>query len=197
MSNYRSLQHVFLIATPQLLDPDFSHAVVYLWEYGEQGASGVIVNKPSNIHLGEILRQIEVKDVSWYTENYPLLYGGPVASDQVFVVRRERTKMKDDQGNTIFNIKVSADTRRTLTGLATADWEGEAIVTLGCSVWSPGQLDKELANNDWLVIPFNEATLFGTALEDREGRNSTDIWYSAAARAGIDLSRLSPDVGHA
>src|SRR5262249_44739920 len=148
-------------AMPKLIDSEFSHAVIYLWEYGEQGASGVIINKPMNIYLGELLKQIKVKDMSWYTENYPVRYGGPVAPDQIFVIRRQQSRLKNQEGDPMSEITVSA-TRRDLIPLAVSNWRGNAIVTLGCSVWLPGQLDQELTDNDWLILPFNESTLFGT-----------------------------------
>jgi putative transcriptional regulator len=196
MANYESLQHIFLIAMPQMLDPDFTQSVVYIWEYDEHGATGVIVNKPMDARLGELLKQVNVKEMSWYAENYAILHGGPVAPDQAFIIRRQHHEMTDDEGNPLFEITISS-ARQDLIKLAITDWKHEAIVTLGCASWKPGQLDKELANNDWLVAPFSESTLFGSALEDMGNRSSVDVWYNAAARAGIDLKRLSTDAGHA
>ncbi|MDF3054860.1 MAG: hypothetical protein K0Q74_767 [Gammaproteobacteria bacterium] len=196
MTNYASLQNVFLIAMPQLSDSIFSQSVIYLWEYNEQGATGVIINKPTNVQLGELLREVDVKKMSWHAENYAVLCGGPVVPEQIFIIRRHHRGIKDPEGNMLYEITISS-TRQELAKLAIDEWKDEAIITLGCASWLPGQLDKELANNDWLVAPFNDETLFGTALEDIGNRNSADAWYNAAARSGIDLKRLSRDVGHA
>lgn len=197
MSNYQSLQHVFLIAMPQLKDPFFSQAVVYLWEYNEQGATGIVINKPMNLLLGELLEQLDVAATDPRVINYPVLRGGPVAQGQGFIIRRKETRDFDPSSTTpLVEITVSS-AKQDLMDLAHGDGLGDSIVALGCSGWAAGQLDKELANNDWLIAPFNESTLFGDSSDNIGQLLTIDKWYTAAASAGIDLSRLSTDVGHA
>ncbi len=196
MANYESLRNVFLIAMPQMTDSIFSQTVIYLWDYNENGATGAIINKHTDVRLGELLVEVGAKKMSWYAENYTILQGGPVVPEQLFIIRRHHRETKDEQGNLIFDIEISS-TRQDLVRLAIDEWKGEALVTLGCTAWGPGQLDKELMHNDWLVAPFSQDTLFGTAIEDIGNRSSADVWYNAAARSGIDLNRLAPDVGHA
>ena len=88
MSNYQTLQHIFLIAMPKLADPLFSQSVVYLWEYNEKGASGVIINKPLDFTLGEVLNQLGIIPKATQANAYPVLQGGPVAKEQGFIIRR-------------------------------------------------------------------------------------------------------------
>lgn len=196
MANYESLRNVFLIAMPQMVGSIFSQAVIYLWDYSEDGATGAIINKHTDVQLGELLLEVGIKKMSWYAENYTILRGGPVVPEQLFIIRRQHREIRDEKGHLILDIEISS-TRQDLMRLAIDEWKDEALVTLGCTAWGPGQLDKELMNNDWLVAPFSQETLFGTALEDMGNRNSTDVWYNAAARSGIDLRRLAPDAGHA
>lgn len=196
MANYNSLQHIFLIAMPKLSDAFFFQSVVYLWEYNEKGASGIIINKPMSFHLGEILKQLDIKVEDPRAENYPVLRGGPVAIDQGFIIRR-RHHEDDQDGKPAIEITVSSS-KQDLTDMATGEGLGDCLVALGCSSWEPGQLDRELANNDWLIAPFDEHTLFGILSEEGGGEGIAGVkWHDAAANLGIDLSRLSIEVGHA
>lgn len=198
MYNYNALQHVFLIAMPKLIDdPYFTQSVVYLWEYNEEGATGIIINKPLDSNLGELLRQLQIEVNDPQIEDYPVFRGGPIAADRGFIIRR-RHKIDEQSGNSMVEITVSSS-KEDLVDLANGKGLGDIIVALGCAGWGAGQLDQELANNDWLIVPFSEFTLFGLQSEDETdgGNDSVITWHNAAARAGIDLSRLSSDVGHA
>lgn len=193
MANYQSLQHVFLIAMPQLDDPLFAQSVVYLWEYNEQGAAGIVINKPLDMDLGQLLEQLDIETKDPRVGQYPVLRGGPVLPGQGFIIRRRETK--DLNAESLVEITVSS-AKQDLMELADGDGLQDAVVALGCAEWASGQLDRELKNNDWLIAPFSEATLFeGPPIEN--ALMSVSKWHAAAARAGIDLSRLSTDVGHA
>ncbi len=194
MSNYESLQHIFLIAMPQLNDAFFFQSVVYLWEYNEQGASGIIINKPLDFRLGEVLKQLEIEIQDPRAHDYPVLQGGPVAADQGFIIRRHNYQ-PDDPPKTLVEITVSSS-KQDLLDMAQGEGLGDALVALGCAGWGAGQLDRELANNDWLIAPFRQETLFGMLSAD-EPRTTAMKWHKAAASVGVDLSRLSSDVGHA
>lgn len=197
MSKYQSLQHVFLIAMPQLQDPLFSQAVIYLWEYNEQGATGIVINKPMDLNLGELLEQLDVSATDPRVLNHPVLRGGPVSTGQGFIIRRKENKDVRFNKTPLVEITVSS-AKQDLLDLAHGDGLGDSLIALGCVGWSAGQLDKELINNDWLIAPFSETTLFGDGSIPSMGQLLTiDKWHTAAASAGIDLNRLSTDVGHA
>jgi len=194
MSYYESLQHIFLISMPQLTDPRFSQSVIYLWEYNKDGAAGVIINKPMDIHLGELLQQLDIETTVPRVEDYPVLQGGPLATDQGFIIRR-RYRHEADARNPVVEITVSSS-KQDLIDLAGGEGLGDSLVALGCAGWSAGQLDREISNNDWLIAPFNEETLFGTQFKG-SGASASEKWYHAAAMVGIDFNLLSTDVGHA
>ncbi len=186
MKNYKSLQNLLLIAMPSLGDPNFFHSVVYLCECNEQNAMGIIVNKPRNINLGNVLEHLKIPIHDKRVYHYPVLEGGPVSEEQGFIVSREHRKT--DAGEQITEISVSAS-KDDLTALANGEGLDDAFVALGHAGWGAGQLEEELANNMWLVCPLNELILFEVPLEQR--------WQRAAALIGVDMNRLSPDVGHA
>ena len=193
MVNYQSLQHVFLIAMPQLEDPFFTQSVVYLWEYNEQGAAGIVINKPLDMDLRQLLEQLDISSQDPRLEKRPVLRGGPVLPGQGFIIRRRASQ--DANAEATLEITVSS-AKQDLVELSYGYGLDDSLVALGCAEWTPGQLDKELANNDWLIAPFSEATLFEDPQVD-SSRMAIVKWHTAAARAGIDLTRLSSDVGHA
>lgn len=193
--NYEGLQHIFLVAMPQLEDPQFSQSVIYLWEYNEQGAMGIVINKPLDVRLGELLQQLDIPLNDPEMEQLPILRGGPVAADQGFIIRRQHKQLSHHE-NPVVEITVSSS-KQELMAIANGEYPGDALIALGCAGWAPGQLDTELANNDWLILPFSEFTLFGEEGEQDEDVDAFSKWYMAAARAGIDMNRMSSDVGHA
>jgi putative transcriptional regulator len=198
MSTYESLQHIFLIAMPQMPDPLFTQSVVYLWEYNENGAVGVIINKPLNIHLSDLLTQLDIPIVDPVAASFPILHGGPVAMDQGFVIRRQH-RVEDGTGKQLVEVTVSSS-KQDLVELANGNGLADTLITVGCSAWDAMQLDEEIARNDWLIAPFSEHTLFANDQEDtgeQGASKETGRWVNAAARAGIDLKRLSSDWGHA
>lgn len=194
MLDYQSLQHIFLIAMPSMDDPFFSQSVVYLWEYNEKGAAGIVINKPTNMNLGQLLEQLDIGTENSRAIHFPVLQGGPVLPGQGFIIRRWESKDSNDEA--IVEITVSS-AKEDLIDLAEGKGLEDSLVALGCAEWQPGQLDQELIRNDWLIAPFKESTLFGDQKELMNGEMVPALkWYSAAASAGIDLKRLSTYVGH-
>lgn len=196
-TKYDSLQHIFLIAMPQVQDPVFKESVVYIWEYNEQGAKGVIVNKPIKPPLGDLLRHLEIPTENALAEAHPMLLGGPTSSDQGFLVQRKHS-INLETGKSEVRIIVRSS-KEDLRPLADGKGLDDTLVTIGCASWAPGQLDKELSNNDWLVAPFSETTLFSSLSPTKPpmDSNGTYAWRGAVATIGINLNDLSLEAGHA
>jgi putative transcriptional regulator len=196
MPNYTSLEHIFLIAMPQLKDPFFRQSVVYLWEYNEYGAKGIIVNKPLKTQLGDLLRYLEIPIKDKRAETHPIAWGGPVDPKKGFLVQRTRG-IDFETGKAELDITICY-TRDDLLPLAEGTGLSDTLAVIGYSQWEAGQLDKELKNNDWLVAPFNESTLF-SMLEDQtvSETNMVSGWREAVATMGINLNNLSLEAGHA
>ncbi|TWP41494.1 hypothetical protein FNS29_02260, partial [Xylella fastidiosa subsp. fastidiosa] len=79
--------------------------------------------------------------------------------------------------------------RDVLAAMAEGSGPSRALVALGCAGWAAGQLELELVENNWLMVPADASLLFDTALEQR--------WQRAAGRIGVDLFRLTDYTGHA
>lgn len=171
------LKNHFLIATPSLQDTNFSKSVIYLYEHSNNGAMGLVINKPLNINLGSVLRHLDIEILDKSVETEPVLMGGPVSQEHGFVLH--------DEGD---NIIISAS-KETLRTIAAGEGPKNYLITLGYSGWQAGQLEYELNRNDWLIAPADPAILFTTSLEER--------WVKAAQLIGVDIHNLSGQVGHA
>lgn len=170
---------------PSLKDPIFAKSVVYIYEHSNEGAMGIVINKSLQISLGELLQHldIEVKDASIAT--IPVLAGGPVEPEQGFVIC-ESPEQKDE--NTLHPVTVSSS-KKILSDVGQGKISGHFLVVLGYSAWIGGQLETEIKYNDWLIAPFHKKIFFDTPIESR--------WQAAAETIGVDLSRISGQVGHA
>ena len=187
MSIAQSLSNHFLIAMPGLDDPNFHHTTTYICEHDENGALGVVINRPLNMQLGEILQHMDIGACSEEISSLQIYMGGPVQNDRGFVLH-------EPSGDWEATLKVTdsigiTSSRDILQAIAEGKGPKNAIVTLGYAGWGAGQLEQELAANTWLSGPASSKIVFETPSEDR--------WTAAAALLGIDLNLLSSDAGHA
>ena len=177
----------FLIAMPAMQDPHFSHALAYICEHNEDGALGIVVNKPTDMTLSALFEQIEVPLGDADLGRTPVHFGGPVQVDRGFVLHRplgnwqSTLAVNDDLGLTT--------SKDVLEALGRGEGPSEVLVTLGYAGWGAGQLEQEIAQNAWLTVEADPDLVFGTPAEER--------LPAAMQLLGIDFSRLSDDVGHA
>lgn len=177
----------FLIAMPALEDPYFSNALVYVCEHNENGALGIIVNRPIDMNLAGLLEKIDIKLEAEALAKLPVYFGGPVQLDRGFVLHRP-------VGNWQSTLAVNGDvgltsSRDVLASVGSAGLPSEIIVTLGYAGWSAGQLEDELAQNSWLTVAAKPSILFDLPPEER--------LPAAMQRLGISFSQLSDVAGHA
>jgi len=176
-----------LIAMPGLADPNFHHTVTYVCAHSEEGALGIVINRPLDIPLEQVLSQMQLTSESISVNRMPVFSGGPVQRDRGFVLHRPA-----GQWNSTLKVTDGiglATSRDILEALACGQGPRDVLVALGYAGWDAGQLEQEMAENAWLSTPASPEILFDVAPERR--------WHAAAQRMGIDLSLLSPDVGHA
>ena len=182
-----SLSNHFLIAMPALDDPNFHHTTTYICEHDADGALGVVINRPLEMQLGEILHHMDIETASDEIAARPVYMGGPVQGERGFVLHEpvgawEATLRVTDS----IGITSSSD---ILAAIARGEGPEQAIVLLGYAGWGAGQLEQELADNAWLSGPASSEVLFDTPWDKR--------WLAAAALLGVDLNLLSAETGHA
>ena len=186
-----NLQHHFLIAMPGLQDPLFKRSVVYICEYNDDGAMGIIINKPlENLKVEGVLDKLKIKpegrDLAIRLDK-PVFVGGPLAEDRGFILHTPPDNFSS-------SIRISDNTiittsRDVLETLGTNNQPSEVIVALGYSSWEKGQLEEEILDNAWLTAPADLNILFKVPIADR--------WREAAKLIGIDIQTMPVDAGHA
>ena len=149
---------MFLVAGRDLQDPNFRHTVVLLVDYGRHGAAGVIVNRPSDKRLGELLPEIE-----GIADRPETVYeGGPVSPRGTLVLLRSETEPEDSQAvfDDVYVTSSRAQLERLLGG------KEQFRVYAGYAGWTSGQLDWEIAQGGWWLLPADVGTVFGDAPEE-------------------------------
>lgn len=176
-----------LIALPMLSDERFSRSVTLLCQHDGDGAMGVMVNRPSEYTLGEVLGQMGVDGGSDALRAQLVLAGGPVHPERGFVLHDGGLQWESTMaiGASLY----LTTSRDILEAMAQGEGPTNAVVALGCAGWTAGQLEAELTANDWLTAPSDSDLLFDVPLDDR--------WEASAGRIGVDFARLAAYAGHA
>lgn len=182
-----TLKDHFLLAMPQLNDDHFGGSLIYLCEQNAEGALGLIVNKPLPLTFAELMDQMAIPCLpNLYSEQF-IYRGGPVHLDRGFVLHTGHKKWKASlQISDELSLTTSLD---ILEALAKGEGPEDFLITLGCSGWEEGQLEKELLANAWLTCAANKTLLFNTLADERLA--------GAAATLGINLALMTGQVGHA
>lgn len=161
----------FLIASPQLRDPNFQRTLVLLVHHNPQGALGLVINREGSVRLGDVVEQIE--SVHPARANRPVLTGGPVDRGVGFVVFRGQAEEGWDAGD---GIAVSTSSQRLQTLVAE---RAEFHLCLGYAGWGPGQLDREYEEGSWIHIDPAADLVFDTAAGDRYDRALATLGLTA------------------
>ncbi len=182
-----NLTHHFLIAMPNMADPNFARSLTYICEHNEQGALGVVVNRPTDMTLKSLFDQIEIPlgDAVW--AEVPVYFGGPVQVDRGFVLHRPAGAWDSTLS---VNEQIALTTSRdVLQAVGEGRGPAQILVSLGYAGWAPGQLEQEISQNAWLTVAADADVIFNLPAERR--------FAAAMDLLGVDPSRLSDDVGHA
>ena len=186
MDNFDLTDH-FLIAMPNMEDPNFSRTVTYVCVHNDEGALGIVINRPMSVALNEVFTQMNIECKAQNTREQNIFDGGPVHQDRGFILHRP-------PGEWDSSIQVNADiavstSRDILEAIGKGQGPQDALVALGYAGWGAGQLEFEMGENAWLSGPAQHEIIFNAPPENR--------WRLAAAAMGVDIESLSGDVGHA
>jgi len=175
-----------LVAMPGLEDPNFAKTVVYICAHSEEGAMGLVINRPMEaLTFPEMLDQLNIPH-GGDSDSIQVQFGGPVEAGRGFVLHtsdylQESTLPIDEQVSLTATIDI-------LKAIAEGRGPDHCLLTLGYAGWSPGQLDDEMLANGWLTVEPDENLIFDPDLEHK--------WDKAIEKLGIDLTLLSTDAGH-
>jgi putative transcriptional regulator len=181
-----SLKNQFLLAMPGLTGTYFGNSVTYICEHNEDGAMGIMVNRPTDVSLVELLSQLGIRTGSTPVE-VSIMEGGPVQADRGFILHTDDQHFESSLD--LQNGLMLTTAREVLEAIAAACGPRDYLVALGYAGWQGGQLEAELLENAWLTCPADQEVLFHTPYAERVTK--------AAAALGIDFSLMSGHAGHA
>lgn len=185
--NNANFTHHFLIAMPGMEDPFFSKSLTYICEHNEQGALGIVVNRPIELTLGGLFEQIELSLGREELKTQPVYFGGPVQMDRGFVLHRP---VGDWQSTLSHHPSLGFTTSKDiLQAVAAGAGPEQLLVSLGYAGWEAGQLEQEILQNGWLTVEADPAIIFDLPPEQR--------LEAAMRQLGIDFLALSEQAGHA
>ena len=176
----------FLVAMPGLEDENFGHTVTLLCEHSEKGALGLVINKPMNLRLAEMLDQMGLKHDNLRDDPF-VFWGGPVQPERGFVIHAGPAEWESTMplGDDLY-ITTSRD---VLAALGNGDGPERFFIALGYAGWGAGQLDQEVMRNAWLNTPVDRSILFDL--------NASERWRAATRLLGLDVGHLASVAGHA
>ncbi|WP_374088736.1 YqgE/AlgH family protein [Methylomicrobium lacus] len=186
MSEATYLNNQFIIAMPNLADPNFFHTVTYMCQHNREGALGIVINRSTGMQLGEIFKQMDIRVTSDTATNAPIYAGGPVQQDRGFVVHT--TCGQWDATMPVSDTISLTTSRDVIEAIAVGEGPERYLVALGYAGWGEGQLEKEIRDNAWLNSPFGTQVLFDLPIDMR--------WAAAAGQIGVDINQLTMPAGH-
>lgn len=160
-----TLRGSLLIAGPQLLDPNFRRTVVLITEHSEEGAMGVILNRPSGMSVADAAPDLE----AMVDAETPIFAGGPVQPTAGLVLARVA-----EVGDPIFEDVLLVPDLNELADVI--DGADHTRVFAGYAGWGPGQLEAEMERDDWITEPARPEDVFTV---DPEG-----LWMAVLERKG-------------
>lgn len=153
---------ILLIATPQLRDGVFDRTVVLVWHHDEDGAVGLVLNRTLPHPLPEAIQAPPDLDLEPYATT-PIAWGGPVETSSGTVLSRE--PVDEDEG---WNLPGGVTVSRSMDVLVRAmRGRRPILLCLGYAGWGPGQLDGELNEGAWFVLPADPILVLDAPLDDR------------------------------
>lgn len=187
MTDRDSLANNFLIAMPNLADVNFARSVTLICEHTNEGAMGIVINRPTDLHLSDIFEQMGIEADAKLNLGTAVYLGGPVQNNRGFVLHEpvgswESTLSVTDR----FGVSTSRD---ILEAIAQCRGPDKFLVALGYAGWGAGQLEREISENSWLSGPADRQVIFDLPADQR--------WKAAAQLVGVDLATLSGEAGHA
>ncbi|MBI4262753.1 MAG: YqgE/AlgH family protein [Acidobacteria bacterium] len=174
---------ILLLSMPQMADPNFARTVVLLCDYTEDGAFGLVVNRPMSEPAWKLVRTQPPVRVD---PDVRLWIGGPVDPQRTWVLMSDAHGPDDEQREVCPGVVLSVSHDLTLQ-LLQAPPSPRARLLVGYAGWAPGQLDKEIAASAWLTMDVDPRLIFGVPPEQ--------MWETAIRRLGADPSALQTSFG--
>lgn len=178
----------FLLAMPGMVGGSLADTVIYVCEHSADGALGLVINRPTDLTVGDLLERIDL-DLSLEigpVRHAPVFFGGPVQTDRGFVLHMPAGSYTSSIHLGNMALTTSRD---ILQDVSQGQGPARMIVSLGYAGWGAGQLESEMARNAWLHVEATQEILFDVPAQSR--------YEAALSQLGIDPLMLVSDAGHA
>jgi putative transcriptional regulator len=185
MAARASLAPAFLLSMPQMLDPNFSRTVVLLCKHSEEGAFGLIVNRPL-VTAGRIVVNLDPPIAAEH--DLQVWVGGPVEPQRSWILVGEPPSEPEAlRGMRITDSLYLSTSPDLLRRLLEPSPPALARFIVGYSGWGPGQLEEELHASAWLMSDIDRDVIFNTPPDK--------MWEAAIRRLGADPTALQMSRG--
>ena len=181
------LTNHFLVAMPSLMDSVFEKTVTLICQHNDEGALGIVVNRTTELTLGDILGELDLQSEDVPQIKLPVHFGGPVQIERGLVLH-------DSGDSWAATIPVGSElgltmSKDVLEAISENRGPRRCLPLLGFAGWESGQLEAEMLENLWLSTPADNSIIFDTPVSER--------WHRAASLIGVDIAMMSSEAGHA
>ncbi|HUH60294.1 MAG TPA: YqgE/AlgH family protein [Candidimonas sp.] len=182
------LSQQLLVAMPGKVAGNLANTVIYVCEHTEHGALGLVINRPTDLTVGDLLKRIDLELALEIgpVQDSPVFFGGPVQTDRGFVLH---APAGDYTSSIPLGEMALTTSRDVLQDVAQGRGPAKLLVTLGYAGWGAGQLESEMSQNAWLNVAATPEILFNVPSENR--------YEAALGQLGIDPLMLAGEAGHA
>ena len=176
-----------LLATPAMHQSIFKDAVIFICSHSEDGAMGIIINKPLQaLSFASICKDLKIEDRA--SLDLPILFGGPVEKNRGVVLHSQDYKTEEETIECTSTLSMTASFS-ILSDLAKGLGPANALLALGYSGWAPGQLESELASNCWMFGKLDDKEIFSINFEMK--------WSKSLKNSGVEPTKISSNFGSA
>ena len=179
----KSFSNHFIISMPHMNDPIFSKSLIYICEHDNDGAMGLIINKPMiSENAADIIQQTGLAQIKPPPDIY---FGGPVNLEMGLILHDANYNIEGTL--TISKSVALTSNKQIVLDLKNGDGPDEFRFSFGYAGWGKGQIEREIENGDWLLMPADDDFIFSIP--------NTDKWKKAASKFGIDILDLGGSAG--
>lgn len=188
MGSTVNLSRQLLLAMPGQVSGDLANSVIFVCEHTPDGALGLVINRPTDITVGDLLKRIDLDltEETGEVQSTPVFFGGPVQTDRGFVLH---APIGGYSSSIVLGDVALTTSRDILQDVALGKGPLHLLITLGYAGWGAGQLESEMSQNAWLNVASTNQILFETPAENR--------YQVALSQLGIDPLMLAGEAGHA
>jgi putative transcriptional regulator len=179
----KSFSNHFIISMPHMNDPIFSKSLIYICEHDNDGAMGLIINKPMiSENAADIIQQTGLAQIEPQPDIY---FGGPVNLEMGLILHDANYNIEGTL--TISKSVALTSNKQIVLDLKNGGGPDEFRFSFGYAGWGKGQIEREIENGDWLLMPADDDFIFSIP--------NTDKWKKAASKFGIDILDLGGSAG--